>query len=391
MAKAPADRQASRGSVSPTRRRARSASASRRGRGSESRIAPASARSGRSRSRLALVAGIVVSSVVAEATHRRPRARTGPGLDRDPQPDAGPPAFRTVDRALSEDEERLLTYLPEDVSAGLPAARSRRTRSRGSSRRSCVGGPTSRCCTSCSRRGTRWTQAFQVNVNNRAAPHGECATDHLAVVAVLDRRRAGRPGPVLHGRACHERGRHGSAAEPVPHRMDGRQQLHLRACGPERPRRPQPVRLVAVVVRPGRLERRRHGDREGPTGLARTSTSRRVLHDLAHATGGEPVGFTVLFVVERGDGGGPSQRWHLRDRGQRRRDRERRALLQKPNAVVFVPEPTLPSASAAPPGDVRRGRRWRTRSRGRRRRGTPAPDPKLLAARRPVDAVPPMD
>ena len=302
-----------RGGVSSTRPRERSTSEARRTTdGSSSvrtrlrRLVPVIAVA------TALVVGIVVSSALPRTTHRG-RARRA---DSRPRPTTSPsptpaPAFRTVDRALSEDEQRLLTYLPEDVKRRLPA-RSTVTRTRpGRARRPRVSmpDPTSRCCTSSSRRGTTWTHAFQATRTTGKRPHGECATDHrggvtysiggepagrvLCYTVEPPRTQPARPrsrtGPISNGR---------TTTAPST-RMRSGTTSRTSACTTGGSRRPARSCRRATRRRPKR-----------PAGLARTSTPRRVLPDFAHGTPGEP--FRLLGPVPpRGDVGCPSSRRHL--------------------------------------------------------------------------------
>ena len=87
------------------------------------------------------------------------------------------------------------------------------------------------------------------------------------------------------------------------------------------------------------VERRRDGDREGPAGLTRTSTSRRVLPDLAHGTPGEAISASRTCSPRAGG------RWRsvfsdgTYEIGANGLVIESgRTLLKKPNAIVFDPE-----------------------------------------------------
>jgi len=129
---------------------------------------------------VALVAGIMVSSVW-QGDAARPQdgdpasPSTRPTVS--PSPD---PAFRTVDRPLTPDEERLLTYVPADVAADCqPLDRDEPVR----------GELATIVCRSEAVEvlyelfPTRdlMDAAFQLNANGTAAPDGECALEHLAV------------------------------------------------------------------------------------------------------------------------------------------------------------------------------------------------------------------
>ena len=256
MAKAPDDRQASAGAFVDEAARALGVGGSADADGSASPHRDSVGWSRPSRSRPRSSPG---SSCRPSCEDDAPRAAAGARANRrrpaSPSPD---PGTRVPDRRSRLSDRRSnvsSTSIPEDVKRRCLPARPRRTgpgRARGARVSRCRA---SRCCTSCSRRGTRWTHAFQVNANNQAGPARRVRHRHTRGGHVLDRRRAGRPGPVLHGRACENVSRRGPAAGPVPYRMDGRQQLDLRACGPERSRRPQSVRLVALGVRPDRVRR----------------------------------------------------------------------------------------------------------------------------------------
>ena len=256
----------------------------------------------------ALVVGIVVTSLVQNETPGAAAGATSqPPADDEPQPD---PGTRVPNRAAAAQPGRgaFARVHPSGRKRRVPAPRSTRT-GPGRARR-----PGLRCRR---RRGSvravpdarRHGRRVPAGRERPASAPRRVRHRHTRGGHVCHRRRAGRSGSVLHGRSCHERSRLGPAAGPVPYRMDGRQQLDLRACGPERPRGPQPVRLVALGLRPDRVGGRRDGNQR-PAGLTRTSTSRRVLPDFAHGTPGEP--FRLLGPVPpRGDVGCPSSRRHL--------------------------------------------------------------------------------
>ncbi len=127
---------------------------------------------------VALVVGIVVSSLLRNDTLGEASA-TGQTTPKASASPTVPPTFRTVDRALSDTEEQLLTYIPEDVSTGcLPLDRQAPIH----------GERASLVCRTADlevlyelfQTRDEMNEAFQVNVNNKTAPAGDCATDHLA-------------------------------------------------------------------------------------------------------------------------------------------------------------------------------------------------------------------
>lgn len=147
-----------------------------------------SAEGGRSRLRrlipaVAVVAALVVGIVVSSVT----RGETPPADGDAATPSAGPipsptpePTFRTLDRPLSGEEERLLTYIPEEVATDcLPLDRDEPIR----------GEIAALACRTDDVEvlyelfPTRdlMDEAFQINANVMRAPDGECATDTLAV------------------------------------------------------------------------------------------------------------------------------------------------------------------------------------------------------------------
>jgi hypothetical protein len=129
---------------------------------------------------VALVAGVAIASLprdegaLAEDT---PSPTSSPSPTPSPSPD---PTFRTVERPFSSEEERLLTYIPEEVATGcLPLDRGEPIR----------GELAALACRTADVEvlyelfPTRdlMNAAFQVNANVMRAPDGECATDALAV------------------------------------------------------------------------------------------------------------------------------------------------------------------------------------------------------------------
>ena len=242
MAKAPEDRPASAGGLVDEAARALHVGVRANPRGPRGPACARSPPSSRWRSRWSS------ASWFRRCCATTPRGRRAQPVRRPPRR-AQVPRFRRrsvpVDRALSDTEEQLLTYIPEDVSTGcLPLDRQAPIH----------GERASLVCRTADlevlyelfQTRDEMNEAFQVNVNNKTAPEGDCATDHLAVGPVHDRRCAGRRRPVLHGSA---RAVLSVAAATIAHRMDGRERVDLRARDPERPGRPQPVRLVADILR----------------------------------------------------------------------------------------------------------------------------------------------
>ena len=177
MAKAPIDRQQTAGALAHDAARALgvgvdAATATDR-RTPFRRLAPA----------LAVVAALVIG-VVASSLFRddAPPAEQGAPTtlpSATPSPTV-PPTFRTVERALSDTEEQLLAYVPDEVSSEcLPLDRDEPIH----------GERASLVCRTADvevlyelfQTRDEMNEAFQVNANNKAAPEGECATDHLAV------------------------------------------------------------------------------------------------------------------------------------------------------------------------------------------------------------------
>lgn len=140
---------------------------------------------------IALVIGVVASSLLRDGA--TPAASVGAPS----APAASPsptirPTFRTVERALSDTEEQLLTYVPQDVSSECrPLDRAEPLH----------GERASLVCRTADlevlyelfQTRDEMNDAFQVNVNNKSAPEGECATDHLATEPyTIDGESAGR-------------------------------------------------------------------------------------------------------------------------------------------------------------------------------------------------------
>ena len=192
MAKAPEDRQASAGTLVDEAARALRVGAAGGADGSEP-----------SRSRLrrlvpilavaaALVAGIVVSSLVRNDAPKAASATglTSPGTG--PSPSPAPPAFRTVQRALKPEEERLLTYIPDPVAADCAPLDRPEPIHDELAALACRSEDVEVLYELFPTRDAM-NAAFEVNVNNKRASRGDCATDHLAVETyTIGGQRAGR-------------------------------------------------------------------------------------------------------------------------------------------------------------------------------------------------------
>ncbi len=141
---------------------------------------------------VALVVGILAASLF-QGDAPPPGGEGAPNSPQAAMPSPTPsPAFRTVDRALTADEELLLSYIPGDVgSECLPLDRAEPLHGE---RASLV------CRTEdvevlyqIFQTRDEMDDALQVNVNNTQAPDGECATETLAVGAyTIDDEPAGR-------------------------------------------------------------------------------------------------------------------------------------------------------------------------------------------------------
>jgi serine/threonine protein kinase/DNA-binding SARP family transcriptional activator len=178
MAKAPADRQQTAGALAGDAARGLGVGAETtttpKGRTRSRRLAPALAVS------VALVLGVLASSLFrGDATPADDGSAPTSALAASPSPTV-PPSFRTVERALSDAEEQLLTYVPEDLSSEcLPLDRDEPIHGE----RATLVCQTAEVEVLYELFQTRdeMDDAFQVNANNKAAPDGECATDHLAI------------------------------------------------------------------------------------------------------------------------------------------------------------------------------------------------------------------
>jgi serine/threonine protein kinase len=188
MAKAPADRQRTAGALADDAVRALGVGA------------PAAVTDGRMSLRrlipvLAVAAALVVGIVVSSLFQRDVTPADELGATSEPAASPSPtvpPTFRTVERALSDAEAQLLTYVPDDVSSECqPLDRDEPIH----------GERASLVCRTADvevlyelfQTRDEMNDAFQVNVNNKAAPQGECATDHLATEPyTIDGQSAGR-------------------------------------------------------------------------------------------------------------------------------------------------------------------------------------------------------
>ena len=177
MAKAPADRYQAAGTLADEASRAL---------GLDAGAAEGAGSRGGSRSRLlgavvavavALVAGVVVSSLFRGDAPARSQVPQTPLVRPSPTP---LPAFPTVERALSVDEQRLLTYIPEGVTGDCSPL----------DRNEPIQGELATLVCRTDDVEVLYEQfptqdlmnaAFQQNANGTSAPEGECATEHLAV------------------------------------------------------------------------------------------------------------------------------------------------------------------------------------------------------------------
>jgi serine/threonine protein kinase/Tol biopolymer transport system component/DNA-binding SARP family transcriptional activator len=127
----------------------------------------------------ALIAGVVVFSVFRGETPTAEDAASSPTptMSLSPAPE---PTFRTVERSLTTDEQRLLTSIPEDVGADcLPLDRAEPVQSELAAL-VCRNDDVEVLYELFPNRDLM-DEAFQSNANINRAPEGECATDHLAV------------------------------------------------------------------------------------------------------------------------------------------------------------------------------------------------------------------
>ncbi|MGH2636805.1 MAG: BTAD domain-containing putative transcriptional regulator, partial [Actinomycetota bacterium] len=137
----------------------------------------------------AVVAGVIVFAISKGETPAAVGAGGSPSPATSPSP-APEPNFRTVDRPLAPDEERLLSYVPEETSVGcLPF-----DREPGEELAAlvCLAGGTEVLYELFDNRDAM-DAAFQVQANIARAPKGECATEEAAVGSyTIDGAPAGR-------------------------------------------------------------------------------------------------------------------------------------------------------------------------------------------------------
>jgi serine/threonine protein kinase/DNA-binding SARP family transcriptional activator len=192
MAKAPEERQASAGTLVDEAARALRVGVPGEAEGSEPlrsrlrRLVPILAVA------VALIAGIVVSSLVRNDAPEAASAmgQTSPGTS--PSPSPAPPAFRTVQRALKPEEERLLTYIPDPVAADCAPLDRPEPIHDELAALACRSEDVEVLYELFPTRDAM-NAAFEVNVNNKRASTGNCETDHLAVETyTIGGRRAGR-------------------------------------------------------------------------------------------------------------------------------------------------------------------------------------------------------
>jgi serine/threonine protein kinase len=192
MAKAPDDRQANAGTLVDEAARALRVGVPSGAGGSEP-----------SRSRLrrlvpilavaaALIAGIVVSSLLRNDAPEAASAtgQTSPGTG--PSPSPAPPAFRTVERPLKPEEQRLLTYIPDPVAADCAPLDRPEPIHDELAALACRSEDVEVLYELFPTRDAM-NATFEVNVNNKRASLGDCGTDHLAVETyTIGGQRAGR-------------------------------------------------------------------------------------------------------------------------------------------------------------------------------------------------------
>jgi DNA-binding SARP family transcriptional activator/Tol biopolymer transport system component/tRNA A-37 threonylcarbamoyl transferase component Bud32 len=143
---------------------------------------------------LAVAAALLVGIVVASILQRDPSQPAAADGQTSPAASPSPtvaPSFKTVDRALQPEEERLLTYIPEAASRdcapfdGVPVHGELASLV-------CHDGDVEVLYQLFPTRDAM-NGAFEGNVNNKQAPSGDCSTDHLAVdTYTIGGRRAGR-------------------------------------------------------------------------------------------------------------------------------------------------------------------------------------------------------
>jgi DNA-binding SARP family transcriptional activator/Tol biopolymer transport system component/tRNA A-37 threonylcarbamoyl transferase component Bud32 len=180
MAKAPADRYAAAGALASDASRAlgvdadAAAHAGSRGGNRSRRLAAVVAVA------LALVAGVVLSSFLREdAPQPRVEGSQAPLVTPGP---TRPPAFRTVERARSPDEQRLLTYIPEGVT-GDCSPLDRDEPIQGELGTLVCRADDVEVLYELFPTQDLMDAAFQLNANSTVAPEGDCATKELAVTS----------------------------------------------------------------------------------------------------------------------------------------------------------------------------------------------------------------
>jgi len=128
----------------------------------------------------ALLVGIVATSLLQRDPSDPAAAAGQTSPPANPSPTAAP-VFETVDRSLEPEEERLLSYLPD--AAGKDCAPFDATPVYGElASLVCHDGDVEILYQLFPTRDAM-NEAFQGNVNNKQAPSGDCATDHVAVDA----------------------------------------------------------------------------------------------------------------------------------------------------------------------------------------------------------------
>ena len=192
MAKEPTDRQQSAGSLVDEASRALGLDADAGGDARSQRQTRPRAIVGLAAVVVALVTGVVASTLFRGET--APAAGIQPTGDvASPSPTIAP-AFQTIarPRALSDDEERLLASIPEDVTVDCrPLDRDEPIQ--GELAALVCRTPEVEVLYELFPTRDLMDAAFQTNVNNKSAPDGQCATDHLAVTTyAIAGKRAGR-------------------------------------------------------------------------------------------------------------------------------------------------------------------------------------------------------
>jgi serine/threonine protein kinase/Tol biopolymer transport system component len=137
---------------------------------------------------LALVLGVMVSSLLRADTPGSQESRNATAT---PSP-TPPPNFRTVERALAPEEKRLLGYVPQEVASDC-APLDRPTAIQEELAALVCRSADVEVLYELFPTRDLMDAAFQINANNTQAPAGECATRHLAVADyTIDGERAGR-------------------------------------------------------------------------------------------------------------------------------------------------------------------------------------------------------